>query len=250
MTGAMPDAGGTNENLGNDAVTAKRAATAGSALRSAAQDLLRRWQANQLDRDPKERAFKTALDTLRAVDPPPQPGQAPTDWYLPAQQEGAGDQTCWSGTTLRFGDVVTALFWLDLFSVSEAASLTDQAADRQLGLLEVALSPDRAAACARRFPDGERIVRRSVYLREIGRNPAFIRFIVRTLTPYALDLTGADLAPPRSILTRTDRRLREGAAVDDTSRVAAIGELGVAIQLKTSVAALVFGPDLTWKIMP
>jgi len=248
--GSPPEAGRANRVVGYEAVRVERSDAARRALRSAAQDLLGRWQADRLDGDPKDLAFRKALDDLRAVDPPPGGGEASMDWYLPAQWDVSGDETCGRGTTLRVGDVVTALFWLDLFSVSEAASLTDQAPDRQLGLLEVALSPDQAAACARRFPDGERIVRRSIYLREIRRNPAFIRYIVRTLTPYALDLTGADLAPPRSILTRTDRRLREGAAVDDASRVAAIGELGVAIQLKASVAAFVFGPDLAWKITP
>lgn len=74
-----PDVSAATGVMGNDAITAERTATARSALRSAAQDLLRRWQADRLDGDPKDRAFKTALDNLRASDPPPQAGAAPTD---------------------------------------------------------------------------------------------------------------------------------------------------------------------------
>lgn len=145
---------------------------------------------------------------------------------------------------------MAALVWLDLLSTNEAVSLTDQERPLQLQLLEVALNPARAAACARRAPEGERAAARSVYLREIGRNPAFIRFITRDLPPFGLDLTGASLVPARYVLTRGGRKLHEGAAPDQTSRVASIGELGVALQLKAGLAAVVFDPDLSWKIMP
>lgn len=214
------------------------------------RDLLRRWREGRLGNDPKARALKEALDALRATDPAAGRGATPPGWYLPvlADAPEAEGAPCWAETRLRPRDAVAALFWLDLLSTSEAVSLTDQERGLQPVLLEVALNPVRAAACARRTPEGERAAAHSVYLREIGRNPAFLRFITRDLAPFGLDLTGVSLVPARYVLTRGGRRLHEGAAPDQTSRVAAIGELGVAVQTKAGLSAVVFEPDLSWKI--
>lgn len=254
------DGQGASEAAGTAGSAATRAGEAeGSAARPAAdgvgdrtRDLFRRWREDRLGGDSKSRALKEALDGLRASDPAAKPGAAPPGWYLPvlAEDGAAEGDPCWADTRLRPRDVVAALVWLDLLSTNEAVSLTDQERPLQLQLLEVALNPARAAACARRAPEGERAAARSVYLREIGRNPAFVRFITRDLPPFGLDLTGASLVPARYVLTRGGRKLHEGAAPDQTSRVASIGELGVALQLKAGLAAVVFDPDLSWKIMP
>lgn len=224
---------------------------AGEEIGARTRDLLRRWQEGRLGSDPKARALKEALDALRASDPSARTAATPPGWYLPVLDEGSAEgEPCWADTRLRPRDVAAALVWLDLLSTSEALSLAEQPRPLQLQLLEVALNPARAAACARRATGGARVVSHSVYLREIGRNPGFVRFIARDLPPFGLELTGANLVPARYVLTRGGRKLHEGAAPDQTSRVAAIGELGVAVQSKAGPAAVVFEPDLSWKITP
>ena len=88
---------------------------------------------------------------------------------------------------------------------------------------------------------------RSLYLTEVARNPGFVRFITRDLRPFSLDITGASLAPKvRFVQIRSGQKLLEGGAPDRSSRIALVGELGVAIQLKEGLSSIVFGPDLTW----
>ena len=52
------------------------------------------------------------------------------------------------------------------------------------------------------------------------------------------------------LLWANSKRKPGDPAPDQTSRVASIGELGVALQLKAGLTAVVFDPDLSWKIMP
>lgn len=172
-------------------------------------------------------------------------------WYLPLLTEaggGAGAGACWNGTRIQARDALAALFWLDRLSTSEAESLARFSREQQALLLEVALNPAAAGACARTVDGAAEIAERSVYLREIGRNPAFIRFITRDLAPFALDITGVDLAKNRFVLTRPGRKLPAGSAPDPSSRVAFIGELGLGVQLKSGLAAVIFDPEINWKI--
>jgi hypothetical protein len=211
-------------------------------LAAQARQLLERWRSGQLGSDPLGRALQAALDAQKT-------GEGVPSWYVPLLSDRPPAETgrCWAESGLHPEDLVPILFWLDMLSAADTVSMTGFGRDTQLAMLEVALNPGRIAACAARRPEAQAAAANSLYLREIGRNPAFIRFLVRDLPPFTLEIAGADLGQPRSVLTRGGRRMREGAAPDRTSRLALIGELGVVVQLRTALAAVAFDPDINWK---
>src|SRR5262249_47600635 len=140
------------------------------------------------------------------------------------------------------------LFWLDLLSVSEAVTLSSFDQSIQTLILEAALNPRRTTECVKRLrSDGH--VARTLYLAEVARNPTFFRLIIPDLKPFTLDITGASVeSGTRFIQVRSGRKLAEGAAPDGGSRLAMVGELGVAIQVKDGISSVIFGPELNWYI--
>ncbi|WP_298959728.1 FHA domain-containing protein [uncultured Methylobacterium sp.] len=243
----VPDPAANRAPEARAPVAATPAEETAADLAARSRTLVERWRNGTLDADPQGRALRIALDTLRrGSGRPAAQGEVP-DWYLPLlaprRAEGAA---CWPDAQLRAADIPVALFWLDILSASDGISLTGFNRDTQVLLLEAALNPDRTASCAGEA--GREAVTHSLYLREVGRNPSFIRFITRDLAPFSLDITGVNLLRQRFVLTRAGRRMYEGAAPDRSSRLVVIGELGVAIQLNRGLAAVAFEPDLAWKI--
>ncbi len=228
---------------------------AGRDLTRVARSLLERWRDGTLGTDSDAVATKDALDTLR-LDEGGQPRSLGTklpDWYIPLFSPAApvrNETTCWSETRLRPGNLSPALFWLDLLSATDSRSLSTFSPGEQILLLEVALNPTQVQDCAKRSPAARSAVSHSLYLREIRRNPGFIRFLVRDLPPAKIDVSGVDFSRDRFVLTRAGLRMHEGSAPDRGSRLALVGELGLVVQQKTGLSSLVFDPDMTWRITP
>jgi hypothetical protein len=167
--------------------------------------------------------------------------------WLTSRRPNDATAACWGQSQLAPQNLAATLFWLDLLSVSEAVSLSMFDKDSQALILEAALNPRRVAQCGKKLPDGANMIARSLYLSEITRNSDFVRFITRDLQPFPLDITGANLGgPARFVQVRSGRKLQEGMAPDRASRLALVGELGVAIQVKEGLSAVVFGPEINW----
>ncbi|WP_375453295.1 FHA domain-containing protein [uncultured Methylobacterium sp.] len=251
--GLPAGAGGTSDL----AAGASASDTASADLADQGRDLLERWRTGNLGTDARGRALRIAMETLRAGgDGAGGDGAGAQDgvpsWYLPLLEprEAKATAPCWPDAQLRPADIPATLFWLDILSTSEGTSLATFGRDVQVLLLEAGLNPNRVGACAKQAVPASEAAAHSLYLREIARNPAFVRFIVRDLAPFTLDIAGANLLQARFVLTRGGRKMYEGAAPDRSSRLAIIGELGVAIQLGRGLSTVVFEPDMNWKIMP
>ncbi len=67
----------------------------------------------------------------------------------------------------------------------------------------------------------------SIYLEEVGRNPDFIRFLLRSSPTSDLALVGASTIGTRYVQLDNGDKLTEGEAPSLDSRIASIGDLGV-----------------------
>ncbi|MDO1583187.1 BON domain-containing protein [Rhizobium oryzicola] len=149
---------------------------------------------------------------------------------------------CWNGSRLSAANAKGIVFWLDMISVSDKLTIHDLRPELQGTVLEAALNPTHLADCLKRFGDTSR----SVYLTEIRRNPKFVNFIVRSLSPYQLDVVGADLTRDRFVQIRNGDKLAQGSAPDKNSRVAVVGELGVAIRVADTFSIVIYGENVSW----
>lgn len=254
-----PEAGGGSTGAGSSASQANSGSPlrSGGDLTSRARQLLEDWRENGLRHNSRDEAFRLALERLQKGG---QPGAAAdserdrqqfVEQYLPLlnvrRTVDAGGPPCWEDAHLTQANLPAAVFWLDLLSVSDKLSLSTLDQDTQALLLEAALNPKRVTQCAQKIPGGAATSAKSLYLTEITRNPEFVRFITRDLQPFALDITGASIGQQeRFIQIRSGRKLQEGAAPSRASRLAAVGELGVAIQVKNGLSTVVFGQEMTW----
>ncbi|KAB0676840.1 FHA domain-containing protein [Aureimonas leprariae] len=206
-------------------------------------DLIRRWTENRLPADAAGREIGNALETLSAE------GRGPlVERYAALQADGerrGGNDNCWAGSRITVAQLRSVVFWLDVLSVNENLTLASLDGKIRGQVLEAALNPDRVASCAARTK-GEPLDSR--YLAEVKRNPGFVNFITRDLKPYALDIAGADLTADRYVQTRAGDKLREGAAPDRNSRIASVGDLGLAIENDGKLSAVIFGPSVNWVI--
>lgn len=209
-------------------------------INTLARQILEQWQNDQLGAD--KGAVKRALEAL------PDARRDVTERLLPlvASRNAGSPDACWPDAHLTSSNVSAALFWLDLLSVSETLSLVSFDANMQILLLEAALNPRRTETCVAKAAAGRPMVQ-SQYLAEVYRNPEFVRYLIRDLRPFTLDITGANVgAKSRYVQVRSGRKFSEGAAPDRTSRLALVGELGVAIQVKEGLSSVVFGPEMSW----
>ena len=241
------------DKAADDEASAAAGIAAGGELATRASQFLKQWQ----DQPPGASvgpALSKAFDALRreskTAGPAGSTRSVPT-WYLPVMdaRSGTGTAACWPDTQLSPDQLPAALFWLDLLSATDTLSLATFARSEQNLLLEVALNPAGIQACAKRAPSARKVAENSLFLREINRNPGFIRFIARDLAPFTMDVVGVNLASDRFVLTRAGLKMHEGAAPGQSSRIAVIGELGVVIEQKNQCSVVVFEPDLNWKIM-
>ncbi len=115
----------------------------------------------------------------------------------------------------------------------------------QRPILEAALNPEWTSDCAATAAGAEF---GSVYLYEIMRNSDFVRHIARDLTDFPIDVAGASTVGKRYIQTRSGRKMSEGAAPDASSRLAMVGQLGVAVEQDSGYAKVIFDTDLNWLI--
>ena len=218
-------------------------------LANDAKALLRRFRNGDLANDPTMRDLYSSL-LLLGDDPGGQRAAAPAEWYLPLLSgygaSSALHKTCWAGSQLEVAALLPTLFWLDLMSAGRSLSLKGFPRDQTLLLLEAALDPAGVRACAALSPETARAADRSLYLREVRRNPGFVRFVTRDLPDFSLDVAGASLGTERYILTQAGDKLFEGAAPDRGSRLALVGELGLVIQTATGPSVVLFGPSIDW----
>ncbi|MBC8130104.1 MAG: hypothetical protein H7Y08_07255, partial [Rhizobiaceae bacterium] len=219
---------------------------------SMAQRLIELWQEGDLPDDDAGRRLTIGMDALdRAAGAA---GSTDIEFgpiasrYQPllagTRPADGGGGACWQGSLLTQSTVGGALFWLDLLSVTRELSLTDLGDALQPPVIEAALNPEGAEECAVR--NGRSI--RSVYIYEARRNPLFADFVMRDLPTFTLDIAGVSFSSERFIQTRDGRKMREGAAPDATSRIATVGELGLAIQRSDGYAKVLFDDGVNWII--
>ena len=227
-----------------------------STLADSTRLLLEQWRDGRLQQGANANLLMGALENLSRQggssgggEPSRLARQQIHDRYLPASGTFPdGAPTCWPASMLKSQDIVTALFWLDILSVGDALSLSRFDVPNQMMLMEVALSPHRVTRCiAQAYPRSD-IVAQSVYMRETRRNPGFIRFLLRDIPSYSLDVAGASTSGEgRFILTRAGQRIGEGAFPDSASRLLTIGELGAVFETAEGLRSLVYGPELNWR---
>ena len=159
-------------------------------------------------------------------------------------------KSCWRNSKLTQSNLPLVLFWLDLLSLSDTMDVTKLDMQSQHLLLEAALSPESTADCARRItrPDGTRLDDVSLFLREIQRNPDFIRFIMRDVQSFQLPISGVMTGNgARYVQVTNGLRLDEGASPDPSSKLASVGELGTLIRSSDSMSAVIYGETLAWR---
>jgi hypothetical protein len=212
-------------------------------LAERANELVLAWRANasegQLARD-----FEFLVKQRAAISGG---GDNAADKYMPllaTELLRKSVNACRPGSRLTVENLPTAIFWLDLLSISSTYSLVTFALEDQGFLLEAALDPKLATDCLTRA-DGA-VKTTSLYLTEAPRNPDFIRYLLRDFRSYSLDISGASISGPRYVQTRTGEKMREGAAPDGASRLAMVGELGSIIQQKDAYFSIIYPQQLIW----
>ncbi|WP_062012830.1 FHA domain-containing protein [Aureimonas sp. AU4] len=213
----------------------------GQANNKAVRDLIGVWNSKGMPGVGDGPRIDRALEALRLA----RPQASLEERYAPIRRrEGAEPQAaCWRGAEITPANVSGILFWLDLLSVSSDLTLQSVAAETRPLVLEAALNPSRVDDCASRAG----LSVDSVYLDEVTRNPDFVSFITRDLARYDLDIAGANLGSVnRFVQLRGGRKLHEGAAPDRNSRIASVGELGVAVARGNDVSAVIFGTNVNW----
>ncbi len=163
---------------------------------------------------------------------------------LPVDATAGPHTPCRPGSKLSVENLPTAIFWLDLLSVSTTYSLVTFAPEDQGFILEAALDPQLAIKCLERVKGPAKVT--SFYLTEASRNPDFIRYLLRDYRPYALDISGASVVEPRYVQTRAGLKMREGESPDASSRLALVGELGSVVQQKSGYSPVIYAQQLNW----
>ena len=172
--------------------------------------------------------------------------------YLPLiirPQDDVG--SCWTGSEVKIGDVGVILFWLDYLSMSTEASLFDLDQASQQLLLEAALNPGRLKSCAEMLAQSIDVPfdKMSHYLEETGRNPRFVRYLVRDFARPSLEIAGVMLQEKGRFIQMPDgRKLIEGSSADMTSRLISVGALGALLQSADSLSPIIYSDDLSWKV--
>ncbi len=178
-------------------------------------------------------------------------GDAAQDHYLNLLVTPTTDFTeCWDNSIAAFGNLPYTLFWLDYLSVSDEVDISIINLEAQVLLLEAALNPSRLSACAARLSAEQDIdlSALSLYLQESHLNPEFIRFIVRGLNAYPIDLSGVNMGfQNRYAQLTTGTRFNEGEQPEPSSLLVNVGELGLLIKEKDRLLVTVYDASLHWK---
>lgn len=158
---------------------------------------------------------------------------------------------CWAGSKVTPELLPTALLLLDVLSVSSEDDIGSVSADLREMIMETALSPNRVRDCLSRTGTayGQMLGNSSTFLFETRRNPGFVEFLFRDVPKSELALAGANLTEDRYVELVDGRKLREGAAPDITTRIAAIGDLGVLVRTAEGTRVQLFGNALGWRVV-
>ncbi|MFZ0104155.1 MAG: FHA domain-containing protein [Pseudolabrys sp.] len=151
---------------------------------------------------------------------------------------------CRPGSQLTADNLPTAIFWLDLLSVSSTYSLAKFAPEDQSFILEAALDPRLAKECFARARGSTKMS--SFYLAEAPQNPNFIRYLLRDYRSYSLDVSGASATGARYVQARNGEKMSEGKVLDGANRLATVGELGSVIQQKSGYSTVIYAQQLNW----
>ena len=157
---------------------------------------------------------------------------------------------CWHNSVATNANVANILFWLDYLSISEDFDLSVIGMDAQVLLLEAALNPNRIHACAQHVSANGSvdISSMSLYLNEVLTNPEFIRFIVRQLDAYQLNLSGVSTGSRnRYAQSANGIRFNEGTSPTPSSLLVNVGELGLLVQDSDRLSVTVYDASLHWK---
>lgn len=159
--------------------------------------------------------------------------------------------SCWSGSKLTPELVPTALLLLDVLSVSSEDDISSVSPDLRDMIMETALSPGRVKDCLSESGTayGQMVSNSSTFLFETARNPGFVEFLLRSVPRAELVIVGANLMQDRYVELADGRKLREGAAPDITSRVTAIGDLGILVRTADGMRVQLFGNALGWRVV-
>lgn len=219
-------------------------------LTNRANDLVKSWRLNAAD-DPLARDFDSLARQRAAIEQQGDAGPADPDRYVPLLPTGplqAANNACRPGARLTVENLPTAIFWLDLLSISTTYSLVSFTLEEQSFILEAALDPKLAIACLARAEGAAKVTSLyvSLYLTEAPRNPDLIRYVLRDYRPYSMDISGASVSGARYVQTRNGDKMREGGAPDNASRLTVVGELGSVIQQKGGYAAVIYAQQLNW----
>jgi hypothetical protein len=151
---------------------------------------------------------------------------------------------CRPGSQLTAENLPTAIFWLDLLSISSTYSLAKFAPEDQSFILEAALDPQLVKECFARAKGPTKLS--SFYLSEAPQNPNFIRYLLRDYRPYSLEISGASIAGARYVQARNGEKMGEGRVLDGSNRLATVGELGSIIQQKSGYSTIIYAQQLNW----
>ena len=222
----------------------------GDMINRLARRAMEAWQQGELDDSKDGLLLKQALETLDDVRLTGASSTVPilkryALLMASERQIENPDQQCWHDSRVTRRNVVGALFWLDLMSVSADLSVVDLDEPIQGLLLEAALNPAWTGQCATAVSEGASL---SVYLYEIARNPSYIGFITRDYPVFPLQVSGAHIVGERYLQTRSGRKMGEGSAPDVASRLLHVGALGAVVERSDGLTTVIFDSDLTWLI--
>lgn len=148
----------------------------------------------------------------------------------PTDADGA--VACRPNGQVKQQELAAVLVWLDLLSLPEGPDFGRFTRSQQGKLIEAALDPRAMRACLEalrgRLPAAASESFRSIYLEETENNPGFVRYVLKTLPGLPLQVTGSSTADKRYVYTASGERWTEGGSPDAASRIAVIGELGIA----------------------
>jgi type III secretion system YscD/HrpQ family protein len=158
---------------------------------------------------------------------------------------------CWTGSKVTPELLPTALLLLDVLSVSSEDDISSVSPEMRDMIMETALSPNRVQDCLKRTGTayGQMLGNSSTFLFETQRNPGFVEFLFRDVPKSELVVAGANLTEDRYVELVDGRKLREGAAPDITTRIAAIGDLGLLVRTAEGTRVQLFGNALGWRVV-
>ncbi len=173
-----------------------------------------------------------------------------SDPALEAERSGdLPNGLCWEGARVSVLQLPIVLTWLDIFSTNPSLDLSRvEGANRRL-FFELALSPGRVRDCLNRLggDSATTLLSDSVFLQETLRNESFALYLFRNAPRFALDVVGLNLGAQRFVALPDGQKLFEGQAPDISSRIAAIGELGILVRTASGYRVNLYGEQqLAW----